>query len=254
MPNAVLSPTAFKGLVLVEVALALLVWLNSPFKTLPRPQEVLNALRVLWFEQGMGQELIASFTLNLQALGITTLLSLGFAYLTVLPVFRPIVSAISKGRFLSLVGFTFVFTLMLGGGHNFKLALMIFGMSVFFVTTMAATVEEIPREAFDHARTLRMSEWRVVWEVVVLGTFSQAFEAMRQNAAIGWLMLTMVEGLARGEGGVGVLLLNQNKYLNLSAVFAIQLAILVVGLLQDYAIGVLRHLVCPYARLTLERR
>jgi NitT/TauT family transport system permease protein len=99
-----------------------------------------------------------------------------------------------------------------------------------------------------------MSEWRVVWEVVVLGTFSQAFEAMRQNAAIGWLMLTMVEGLARGEGGVGVLLLNQNKYLNLSAVFAIQLAILVVGLLQDYAIGVLRHLVCPYARLTLERR
>jgi NitT/TauT family transport system permease protein len=37
-------------------------------------------------------------------------------------------------------------------------------------------------------------------------------------------------------------------------VFAIQLTILAVGLLQDYAIGGLRRVLCPYADLTLERR
>jgi NitT/TauT family transport system permease protein len=37
-------------------------------------------------------------------------------------------------------------------------------------------------------------------------------------------------------------------------VFAIQLTILLVGLLQDYALGGLHRLVCPYAHLRLERR
>ena len=45
-------------------------------------------------------------------------------------------------------------------------------MTVFYVTSMAAVVLEIPRERFDHARTLRMGEWHVVWELVVLGTFA----------------------------------------------------------------------------------
>ena len=57
-------------------------------------------------------------------------------------------------------------------------------------------------DKFDHARSLRFSDWRVVWEVVVLGTADKAFEILRQNAAIGWMMLTMVEGISRSEGGM----------------------------------------------------
>jgi NitT/TauT family transport system permease protein len=94
----------------------------------------------------------------------------------------------------------------------------------------------------------------VVWEVVVLGTAAQAWEVLRQNAAIGWMMLTMVEGISRSEGGVGAMLLNQSKHFHLAEVFAIQILILAVGLLQDYGIGVLRRFTCPYADLTLERK
>jgi len=90
--------------------------------------------------------------------------------------------------------------------------------------------------------------------VVVLGTIDRAIEVLRQNAAIGWMMLTMVEGISRAEGGVGAMLLNQNKHFHLAEVFAIQLVILSVGLTQDYAIGWLKRLVCPYAELTLERK
>ncbi len=36
--------------------------------------------------------------------------------------------------------------------------------------------------------------------------------------------------------------------------FAIQITFLLVGLLQDYGIGVLQRIVCPHARLVLERR
>ena len=240
--------------VAVQLVLALVVWFFSPFQVLPTPPEVFAALGKLWMEQGLGQELITSFILNLEALAWTVVISLGLCYFTVMPAFRPIANAVARGRFLGLIGLTFVFTLMVGGGHKLKVSLLVFGMTVFFVTSMAAEIAAIPKSKFDHARTLRMSEWRVVGEVVVLGTFDKAIEVFRQNAAIGWMMLTMVEGISRAEGGIGAMLLNQNKHFHLAEVFAIQLVILSVGLGQDYAIGFVKKIVCPYADLSLERR
>ena len=253
-PNRALSKTTMRLIVAVEAAFALAFWSFSPSPLLPKPAEVFGALRTLWLEQGLGRELLTSLSVNLEALAWTMLLSLSLCYLTVVPVARPIAAAVSKGRFLGLVGLTFVFTLLLGGGRPLKVALLVFGMSVFFVTSMLDVVEAIPKDRFDHARTLRMGEWRVVWEVVVLGTMDKAFDVLRQNAAIGWMMLTMVEGISRSEGGIGAMLLSQNRHFHLAEVFAIQLLILVVGILQDYAIGGIRRLLCPYADLTLERR
>jgi NitT/TauT family transport system permease protein len=240
-------------IIAIEVAVTLLVWATSKYDVLPRPGEVLSAIPLLWTTRKLGQELATSFTLNLEALFWSTLISLGLSYLTVLPVFRPVVAAISKGRFLSLVGFSVIFTLMMGGGRPLKLTLLVIGMTVFFLTSMAAVVEQVPKKAFDHARTLRMNEWQVVWEVIILGTIDQAFEVLRQNAAIGWMMLTMVEGISRSEGGLGVMLLNEQKYTRYDTLFAIQLVVLALGLLQDYGIGALRRLCCPYADLTRER-
>jgi NitT/TauT family transport system permease protein len=253
-PNGVISKNTLRLLVVVQAIFALIIWSLSPFAVLPTPLEVFNAMGKLWINEGVSHELSTSFLLNLKALALTAVISLGLAYLSVLPFFRPLVAAVSKGRFLGLIGLTFVFTLMVGGGHNLKLALLVFGMTVFFLTSMAAVVAEIPSEQFDFARTLRMPEWRVVWEVVILGTFDEAIEVLRQNAAIGWMMLTMVEGISRSEGGVGAMLLSQNKHFHLAEVFAIQILILFVGVLQDYGIGLLKKAACPYALLTVERR
>ncbi len=254
LPNEVVSPNVLRIIIAIQVGAFLLLWIRSPFEVLPRPDEVWNAFQELWWKKGLGPELINSFMTNVKALGISLVISLGLAYLTVFPFFRPLVTALSKGRFLGLVGISFAFAIVIGGGQTLKVSLMVFGMVVFFVTSMAAVVAEIPKEAFDHARTLRMNEWQVVWEVVILGTFDKALEVLRQNAAIGWMMLTMVEGNQRSLGGVGAMMLNEQKYLQLDSVFAIILCILVLGLFQDYILGLLRRLVCPYAHITLERK
>ena len=68
------------------------------------------------------------------------------------------------------------------------------------------------------------------------------------------MMLAMVEGIVKSEGGVGTALIAQDKYFHLPEVFAIQIVILIVGLSQDAMIGLLRRACCPYADLTLERR
>jgi NitT/TauT family transport system permease protein len=253
-PNRVVSRATLQILIAAQVLIFLLIWWRSPFAVLPRPDEVIKALGSLWMTQGLGPELWTSFKANLEALAITLVISLGLSYLTVLPVWRPIVTAISKGRFIGLTGLTFIFTLVFGGGHPLKISLLVFGMTVFFVTSMASVVAAIPKEKFDYARSLRLSEWRVVWEVVVLGTADQAIEVLRQNAAMGWMMLTMVESISRSEGGVGAMLLNQNKHFHLAEVFAIQGLILIVGLVQDYGIGFTKKLLLPYANLTLERQ
>ncbi len=253
LPNRAVSANTMRIIVAVEIAIVLLVWLNSPFKVLPRPDEVLSALKRLWADEGLGQELMSSFMLNLQALAWSSAITLVLAYLTVLPVFRPIATGISKLRFLSLTGLTIVFTLLFGGGHPLKLSLLVFGITVFYITSMASVVANVSKAELDHARTLRMREWRVVWEVVILGTIDRAFEVLRQNAAIGWMMLTMVEVIVR-SGGVGEMLMNEYKHFRLADMFAIQLVILIVGLLQDGAIVALRKLCCPYADLTLDRK
>ena len=252
-PKAVLSRNTVRILVATQVTVVFVLWAFSPFVLLPKPTEVLRALGDMWSE-GLGAELITSFYLNLQAIALATVFSLLLAYATVMPFFRPIVALLSKLRFLSLVGLTFFFTLMAKSGHQLKLSLLVFSVSVFFVTGMADVIQSIPKEKFDLARTLRMGEWRVVWEVIVLGQVDKAFDVLRQNAAIGWMMLTMVEGIVRSEGGVGTILLDQNHHFRLAAVFAIQMTILTLGLLQDYGIGMVKNLFCPYAALTLERK
>ncbi len=189
-PNRVISKAAFRFIIAFQVAVLLIVWATSTYVFLPKPMDVWRAFVDLWSHEGLGQELIVSFSLNLQAMAWATLISLGL----------------------------------------------------------------VPKEKFDLARTLRMGEWRVVWEVIVLGRADAAFDAMRQNAAMGWMMLTMVEGISRSEGGIGALLLNQNKHFRLEAVFAIQIAILLIGLFQDYALGLAKKFLFPYADLQLEKR
>ena len=251
-PNTQVSKQAAALLIAVWAVAALIFWVVQPSKLLPGPLEVLNAFQAL-FNNGLVENLLASLQLNIEAVLLSTVVSLGLAYLTCIPAFRPPVALIAKLRFLGLTGLTFFFGLYLAG-HELKLGLLVFGMTVFFSTSMIAAIAAIPKEQFDHARTLGMGEWRVVWEVVVLGTIDEAFEILRQNAAISFVMLTMVEGLVRSEGGLGTMLLNENRHFKLEAVFALQLTILAIGLLQDYGLAWARKLVCPYADLGMERR
>lgn len=252
-PHKVLSKSTMSILAGTQLGLLILLWVFSPFVFFPSLSETWNAFLELW-DAGLPGELVTSFSLNAQAIGLACLVSLGLAYATVMPFFRPMVEMLSKLRFLSMAGLSFFFTLAAKSGHELKLYLLIFSISVFFVTSMADVLANIPRDRFDLARTLRMGNWRIVWEVVVLGQTDKAFEMLRQNAAIGWMMLTMVEGMSRSEGGVGALLLNQNKHFHLAAVMAIQMTILALGLAQDYALGFLRTFFCPYADLSTERK
>jgi NitT/TauT family transport system permease protein len=254
VPNKVLSKSVIQLMVGTQLAVLLLLWAFFPTTFLPKPGDILRAFSFLWTQEGLAAELLTSFFLNLEAIAIATMVSLLLAYSSLLPFFRPIIVVLSKLRFLSLVGLTFFFTLMATNGHELRIYLLVFSIAVFFVTSMSDVIAAAPKEKFDLARTLGMNEWRTSLEVVVFGESDQAFDVLRQNAAMGFMMITVVEGISRSGGGIGTLLLDNSKHFHLDAVMAIQISILLVGLGQDYAIGALRKMICPWADLTVERK
>ncbi len=252
--NRAVSGGVLRLLGVLWIASFLALWSLTSFEVLPTPGQVLAAFAPLFTRQGLLPHLLASLEANLTALAIATALSLGLAYASVLPALRPLAELVSKLRFWGFTGVTVVFTLLFPTGHDLKIALLVFGITGFFVTAMCDEVLAIPSERFDHARTLGMSEWRVTWEVVVRGTLDRAFDVFRQNAAMGWMLLTAVETLVRSEGGVGVMLASQNKHMDLAGVAALQAVIFAVGIAQDYVIGLFKNLVCPHAALRVAGR
>lgn len=244
-PNERITPQTWWGMAAAWFVLSLAYWSLFRPEIFPSPLEVLQAFPSLWSEQGLGQQLVSSFTVNFEAILLSTIISLGLAYVSTVPAAQSIVLSVSKLRFVSPAVFLFVAILATSSGHQLKLSILTLGITVFFVTTMMGVVASIPLERFDHARTLRMSEWQTVWYVIIMGTKAEAIDALRDNAAMGWAMLTMVEGFVRSEGGVGVLILDQDKHLNLANVYATAAAMIFVGLTQDYVIGFVKQIACP---------
>lgn len=237
-----------------QAALALLIWSLGPIQALPTPAGIAKAWMGLVTQQGLLRELWASVETIAYALVISSFLSIGIAALYSAPFFRPMAQLISSFRFLGFAGLTFLFTLAAASGFELKLALLTFGMSVFLTTNLLSEVDTIPATDIDYAKTLGMHGWRAMWELFILGRAHVSLDLIRQNAAVGWTLLSMVEGLVRSEGGIGSMLLTQNRHFNLDAVFAIQITILVYGLVQDRLLNTLRATVCPYSEIERRRQ
>jgi len=211
---------------------------------LPSPKSVGAAFGK---EMGGGAiyQLITSLTVSLEAIFLATVIGLGIVYAATAAAFRPPAILIGSFRFLSLAGITVIFMMVLGG-HALKVGILAFSMMTFFVGDMLQVVDDIPEARFDHARTLGLSKWGVLREVVIRGTLSEAFESVRKNAAIAWMMLTSVEAISRSEGGIGLLLVTLQRSGQYSSIFAIQLLIFMVGMAQDRALKYGKALTCPY--------
>jgi len=252
LPFAPVRARWLKLMLVVQAGLAIGLWALSGSKTLPTPVDVATAWWELVQRQGLLFELWASVKVSLVALLVSTAAAVVVACLGTAPVFMPAARLSAAMRFLGFAGLTYVFMLASSDSHWLRVSILSFGMFVFMVTALLAEIASTPRDQIDHCRTLGMRHWSITGEVVILGKADVILDLMRQNAAVGWTLLTLVEGMTRSEGGIGAMLLNQNRYFLLAGVFAIQMTILTYGLAQDYLLGLMKHAVCPYARLGKE--
>lgn len=253
-PNKNLDSKSNLTVLLIWIIGTFLIWTTSEHKLIPTPFEILVAAKSLFFEKGFLEDLTISTWLCIKAMLYAISISFMFAILSVLPFFRPLSAFVAKSRFLTTVGLTFLFAQVTPDTSAQKMALLIFGITVFLVTSFLSVILEVKKDELDYARTLKMNEWESVWQVIVLGKADQFLEMIRHNFAMAWMLLAMVENLCRADGGIGVVISDQNKHFNMDAVYAIQITILLMGIFLDWALGFVKKIFCPYSELTLERK
>ena len=237
-------------LIIFEAVFALLIWQAAGGGGLiPSPLKVGKSMIEIFTSKEFGDDIFASLSLTFKGMFYSIIIALIVSYLALIPFFKPIATFITKCRYLTLTGLIFLFTLLTQNGHQLKLGLLIFGIVPFFVTSLTSIFSSINEQEFDLCKTLRMNSWQTLWEVVILGRLDQVFEVMRQNFAISWMMITMVEGLSMSEGGLGTMLIKSNKYIDLGKVFGILFIILTLGILFDYLLGKIRVWLFPYTNL-----
>lgn len=231
-----------------------LLWSFSDSHLLPTPLEIIKATQKLIVHNNFIEHLFISTWLCIKAVLISIGICLFISLLSVIPILRPFSHFSSKMRFLSTVGLTFIFALMTPDTNSLKITLLVFCISVFLVTSFLGIISEIKKDELDYARTLKMNEWETVWEIIILGKADQFLEAIKQNFAIAWIMLAMVENLCRAEGGIGVILFQENKQFRMDSVYAIQIIVLVLGIFLDWTLGFIRRVLCPYSVITLDKK
>jgi NitT/TauT family transport system permease protein len=215
---------------------------------IPKPWRVWEAWLDLVKQYNLIGELSGSAQTCLLAMGLTIVLTLILAYISRIPFFSPVISILTRFRFLSLIGLSFIFLILTPTSYQAKIATMSFSILTYLLTGLTAVIRDIPQRMYNYSRTLRLSEREVTWYAVICGTVYEAADLMVQNFAIAWMMLTSIECMFREYGGVGALLMNMYQRKGFEYVFAIQITILLVGLALDSLLKALIHIAFPWRR------
>ena len=249
IPFGKISKQTFLITMVMQVIVTLLVWHTTSNGLIPKPGQVASAFGNLITSKQLLDNMLVSLVLTLKAMLYSIIITLFFAYASVMPFFKSIAQFIVKCRYLTLTGLIFIFTLLTKDGSELKLSLLIFGIVPFFTTSFLAVIINIDKQEYELCRTLGYNNWQTLYEVIIVGKADQVFEILRQNFAISWLMITMVEGLSMSEGGIGSLLIKYNKYNDLTNVIALQVLIFLIGLCFDFLLGSTRYWLFPHSKL-----
>lgn len=248
-PFGKVSKGGLKIIIGLQVILFLIVWEVTSNGLIPSPLKVAKAFIELLSSGILLDNILVSLLLTIKALFCSIVITLFFTYLSVIPFFQSLAAFLVKCRYLTLTGLIFIFTLLTKDGNQLKLSLLVFGMVPFFVTSFLSVIISTNKQQYELCKTLGYTNWQILYEVIIVGKADQVLEILRQNFAISWLMITLIEGLNMSEGGIGALLIKYNKYNDLTKVLALQLVIFLVGLGFDFLMGMMRKWLFPYTKI-----
>lgn len=238
------------GIILFWVLSILVLWfaITAGEKHLiPSPQQVMAGFSDL-LNEGLITHVFSSLSLCFQSVFYSLIISLVIVYLSPIPFIKPVASLLSKFRYLPLTGITFYFSVFFHTGRSMQVAVLVVFMSTFFITSLLSVIKDIPDEEFDHARTLKCNRWETLLEVIIKGRLDYVIDVLRQNLAIVWMMLVTIESILVASGGLGVLIKNNDKFMNHGKIFALQLVILFLGLLIDVFLNFCRKSLFRYSK------
>lgn len=250
--------TPFKGLTpnerrlsnTVLILLLFSLWSLSQNKYLPPPLEIIKAFPNLIASRDLFFNFQKSLFFCFKAIAYSSAISLFFCYLSVIPLFETLCEFLRKFRFLPSAGLSFFFIKVTGGDiEKQMLWMMVFGVTTWLLDSMIGIALSITPEEKMYAKSLRLTRWQMMRELLIYGKAADNFEAVIGNFAMAWMLLASIENIAKASGGIGVILSESNKYYKFEEVYAIQFMILITGNLLDYSLRKIKGWIFPYTNL-----
>lgn len=228
------------------VLLLFLLWAASGHAYIPDPWDVAASIPKLVFSKDLFWHFQKSMFFCFKCIAWSTLIGLFFAYLSVLPIFSSFCEFLRKFRFLPSTGLSFLFMKLTGNIDQQMTWMMVFGISTWMIDSMVGIALSVTDDEVQYARSLRLNRWQTMREVLIFGKAADMMQAIISIFAVSWLLLASVENIAKASGGIGVVLAESNKYFKMEEVYAIQIMILITGILIDALLRSIRGFLFPY--------
>lgn len=223
-------------------------WLElTPAILFPAPTRVVQALYVLFAENGFHKDVLISVNRVLISFALASAVAVPLGVLmgtfrTVEAFFSPLVSA---WRYLPAPSFIPLLLMWFGAGETEKLALLFIGVIWFLITLIADHTKAISADLINTSVTLGGSRWQVLRTVVAPAALPNIIVAMRQMLAVSWTYLVIAE-ITAADAGIGAMMMRAKRFLHVDQIMAGILVIGVLGLAFDYLLRLLHRTAFPY--------
>lgn len=228
-PFGKLTETQRRVSIIFWLVAGALFWQYWPGVLIPRPLPTLQKI-VQFYENGLLVELWVSTSVILRA-GFLLAFPIGclLSYLYTIPAFKPPIVFFATLRNMSMTALVAAFLMMSLGGDRLKVITMAFVICVYFVSSVIQHFDEVAQAEIDHGATMRMANWQILWHRVIRQRFYVVCYDFVPCIAMGWAMLSFVEGLSRSEGGLGDLMLQVDKINSYAGLLALAIVSVTVG-------------------------
>lgn len=233
-----------KGYFIIAVCsflLVFLVWLlltelglvNEKF--LPKPIETLQTGIRLFTENGFLQDIgVTTYRVLLGFLiSMVVAVPLGIligVYAPIKAFFEPVMSFL---RYLPVTAFIPLFILWIGIDEREKVAVIILGTFPQLLLMVAGDTRKVKHDLIEVSYTLGTNRLNVVWRVVFPAAMPCILDSLRMVLGWAWTYVTVAEMIG-ASSGIGYMIIQSQRMLNVGKIFVGILTIGIIGLLFDF--------------------
>ncbi len=233
-----------KGYFIIAVCsflLVFLVWLlltelglvNEKF--LPKPIETLQTGIRLFTENGFLQDIgVTTYRVLLGFLiSMVVAVPLGIligVYAPIEAFFEPVMSFL---RYLPVTAFIPLFILWIGIDEREKVAVIILGTFPQLLLMVAGDTRKVKHDLIEVSYTLGTNRLNVVWRVVFPAAMPYILDSLRMVLGWAWTYVTVAEMIG-ASSGIGYMIIQSQRMLNVGKIFVGILTIGIIGLLFDF--------------------
>lgn len=205
---------------------------------LPKPDKVLTAFKILFFERKLGLHIFWSFSRIFAGflLAVIVALPLGLAMGTYPVVKRAIQPFSGPLRYLPIAALIPLFLVWFGMGELMKILFLFVGIVVYLLPLVVEAIEDVDNVFLETAYTLKATRWQTIRHVIIPGASPLIFEALRIMNGIGWTYVILAE-IINAPFGLGHLIIIAQKRSHTDQIFAGIVIILLIGFISDRLIA-----------------